>query len=178
MNFPKRIWRNNVKRVLKESLTSILINGLKIYSLPRSKLKKKVGITILLLKNCRPGKTQGHNFYQRKRSSVNALTSVPETCIRRIARRRILFFTGNDHAWEIVSRSVNREERDQGYVVYTRKRTREIYSFIGILIGYSFWSIFFFPTNDDFLFNHRRMILTYYYFIKIRTKGRRLIVFF
>lgn len=177
MNFPKRIWRNNVKRVLKESLTSILINGLKIYSLPRSKLKKKVGITVLLLKNCRPGKTQGHNFYQRKRSSVNALTSVPETCIRRIARRRILFFTGNDHAWEMVSRSANREERDQGYVVYTRKRTREIYSFIGILIGYSFWSIFF-PTNDDFLFNHRRMILTYYYFIKIRTKGRRLIVFF
>lgn len=42
------------------------------------------------------------------------------------------------------SRSANREERDQGYVVYTRKRTREIYSFIGILIGYSFWTIFFF----------------------------------
>lgn len=53
------------------------------------------------------------------------------------------------------SRSANREERDQGYVVYTRKRTREIYSFIGILIGYSFWTIFFFffPTNDDFSFS-------------------------
>lgn len=51
---------------------------------------------------------------------------------------------GNDHAWEMGSRSANREERDQGYVVYTRKRTREIYSFIGALIGYSLWSIFFF----------------------------------
>lgn len=86
---------------------------------------------------------------------------------------------GNDHAWEMGSRSANREERDQGYVVYTRKRTREIYSFIGALIGYSLWSIFFFFfTNDDFLFNRRRTILTYYYFIKIRTKGRRLIIFF
>lgn len=52
------------------------------------------------------------------------------------------------------SRSANREERDQGYVVYTRKRTREIYSFIGILIGYSFWTIFFFfsPLMMIFLF--------------------------
>lgn len=55
--------------------------------------------------------------------------------VHHIARRRILFF--NEHAWEMGSRSANREEKDQGYVVYTRKRTREIYSFIGVLIGYS-----------------------------------------
>lgn len=75
------------------------------------------------------------------------------------------------------SRSANREERDQGYVVYTRKRTREIYSFIGILIGYSFWTIFFFfsPLMMIFFFNPRKNDS---YFIKIRTKGRRLITFF